>query len=180
MYERLLSETEQYLARQKNVIIPLKKLWLAISSEGRKHSFSVPSLADFGCLLDADRRFEFIGPKEEPDASESHDLMEAEILGELGFLETQKIKLRIVLIPGDDDFPEEEQPAVPGDEENLDQLLDKEELQKGQSSQEKKKNRGKLFRKIISHLPSRKNKTPVQSPLEKSHSSKSRSRKRKK
>jgi hypothetical protein len=180
MYERLLSETVQYMAKQKDRVVPLKKLWMAISSEGRKHSFTVPSLADFGCLLDADLRFEFIGPKVEPDITESHDLMEAEILGELGFLESQKVKLRRVMLPGDEDFPEEEQPAVPGGEEDLDLLLDKEELQKRHSPEKNKKNGGKLLRKIIAHVPSNKSKKSLQSPPEKSLSSKSRFRKRKK
>lgn len=61
MYERLLKQTERYLGSQKDVLVPVKQVWNAMVKEGKLNNFVVPSLmADFECLLEGDKRFEFV------------------------------------------------------------------------------------------------------------------------
>jgi hypothetical protein len=137
MYERLLLETEQYLIRQKQVVVPLKKLWVTMTQEGRKNSFTVPNLADFSCLLDGDRRFEFI--KQTDREEESSDLLESEELEKLGFLESQAVKLRRIPLPDEDDNLDDEITSTE-DDELVDMLLDREMLaQKAETIRKKKK-----------------------------------------
>lgn len=120
MYERLLSETEQYLERSKDGIVRLKALWKFITDEGKRNNFDVPSLTDFSCLLDGDKRFEFVtlnrGAVRERDRED--DLLEHEELGKLGFGKEQYVRLRKLRLDDDEDMgDEEEEKFIPFDDD---------------------------------------------------------------
>lgn len=100
MYERCLNEAERILASEKDVIVPVKKIWDAVDKQGKKQGFDIPALADFTALLEGDTRFEFMpslteegepadeAPREESDQQEE--------LESLGFYSGDRVKLRSV------------------------------------------------------------------------------------
>ena len=100
MYERCLNEAERILASEKDVIVPVKKIWDAVDKQGKKQGFEIPALADFTALLEGDARFEFMpslnengepadeAPREESDQQEE--------LESLGFYSGDRVKLRSV------------------------------------------------------------------------------------
>jgi hypothetical protein len=133
MYERLLSETQHYLERNKDDLIHVKVLWKFISAEGKKSNFAVPSLTDFSCLLDGDKRFEFVARARSTAASKGdldQDLLEHEELGKLGFKEDQYVRLRKMRLDDDEEIDDEEEAKfIPLDddivlEENQDEFED--------------------------------------------------------
>jgi hypothetical protein len=114
MYERLLKQTERYLESRKEIVVPVKLVWDAMVKEGRTNNFVVPSLmADFECLLEGDKRFEFVVEKGSRRSSDpdSDDVFEHEEMEKLGFSDYQKVKLRRIPLPSLDD-----------DKENIDAL----------------------------------------------------------
>ena len=113
MYERLLKETERYLERRPEIVVPVKRVWDTMVKEGKANNFPVPSLmADFECLLEGDRRFEFMAEKKRGRdlGDEFDDSLEREDLEKLGFADGQLVKLRRIRI------------AVAEDEEIVDAL----------------------------------------------------------
>lgn len=97
MYERLLKETERYLEHRKEIVVPVRQVWDAMIKQGKSGSFTVPSLmADFECLLEGDRRFEFVIEKHPVGAmrADRSDFLEHEELEKLGFSDDQRVKLR--------------------------------------------------------------------------------------
>ncbi len=115
MYERLLSETQRYLERHKDDLIAVKTLWKFITAEGKRSNFAVPSLTDFACLLDGDKRFEFVALIDGVEMNESEldeDLLEHEELGKLGFKEQQHVRLRKQKLEDDEDSENETVPAM--------------------------------------------------------------------
>jgi hypothetical protein len=109
MYERLLKQTERYLGNQKEILVPVKQVWNAMVKEGKVNNFAVPSLmADFECLLEGDRRFEFVN-ETKPSARldpYSDDFLEHDEMEKLGFSGDQKMKLRRIPLPVSDDEAE--------------------------------------------------------------------------
>lgn len=65
MYGRSLQEAERTLATHKDVVVPVKEVWLEVSRLGQLQRFEVPPLIHFSALLEADDRFEFITAGEE-------------------------------------------------------------------------------------------------------------------
>ena len=109
MYERLLKQTERYLGSRHEVVVPVKQVWDAMVKEGKANKFAVPSLmADFECLLEGDRRFEFVTDNGRPDPFDpsSEDFLEHDEMEKLGFSGDQKVKLRRVRLPDSEDEPE--------------------------------------------------------------------------
>ncbi len=106
MYERLLKQTERYLGSQKDVLVPVKQVWNAMVKEGKLNNFVVPSLmADFECLLEGDKRFEFVTDSKASARLDPYadDFLEHDELEKLGFSGDQKLKLRRVPLPSADD-----------------------------------------------------------------------------
>lgn len=106
MYERLLKETEQYLEHRGEIIVPVKQVWGAMIKQGKASGFAVPSLmADFECLLEGDRRFEFVVEKDTVGAmsADGNDFFEHEEMEKLGFSDIQRVKLRRIPFPTADD-----------------------------------------------------------------------------
>lgn len=100
MYERCLNEAERILAADKDVIVPVKKVWESVEKQGKKQGFEIPSLADFTALLEGDSRFEFMAsldengePLEELPREESE---QEEELESLGFYSGDRVKLKSV------------------------------------------------------------------------------------
>lgn len=109
MYERLLKQTERYLGNRKEIVVPVKQVWDAMVKEGKVNNFAVPSLmADFECLLEGDKRFEFVNEKKSSGHLDSYsdDLLGDDDLEKLGFSDNQKIKLRRISLPTSDDDAE--------------------------------------------------------------------------
>ncbi|HTR82533.1 MAG TPA: hypothetical protein VMM58_12965, partial [Bacteroidota bacterium] len=102
MYEQLLKQAERYLGTRSEVFVSVKQLWDVMVKEGKAHNFAVPSLmADFECLLDGDKRFEFVADKN-PRSRRDLDfdeLAEYDDLEKLGFMNNQKVKLRRIPLP---------------------------------------------------------------------------------
>lgn len=100
VYERCLNEAERILASDRDVIVPVKKIWSEVGKQGRKQGFEIPSLADFTALLEGDLRFEFIPSVDEngdpPDMSSRDDTPQEEELENLGFYAGDRVKLRSV------------------------------------------------------------------------------------
>lgn len=99
MFERCLNEAERILASDKDVIVPVKKVWMQVDKQGKKQGFEIPSLADFTVMLEADTRFEFM-PSHSPGddmfeeaAREGQAVEEAE-MESLGFYSGDRVKLR--------------------------------------------------------------------------------------
>lgn len=100
MYERCLNEAERILAADKDVIVPVKKVWESVEKQGKKQGFEIPSFADFTALLEGDSRFEFMAsldengePLEELPREESE---QEEELESLGFYSGDRVKLKSV------------------------------------------------------------------------------------
>ena len=101
MYERLLKETERYLERRPEIVVPIKRVWDTMVKEGKAGNFPVPSLmADFECLLEGDSRFEFMAEKKRRRdlGADREDSDEREDLENLGFADGQLVKLRRIRI----------------------------------------------------------------------------------
>ena len=101
MYERLLKETERYLERRPEIVVPIKRVWDTMVKEGKSGNFPVPSLlADFECLLEGDKRFEFMAEKKRGRAfdDDREDSLERDDLEKLGFADGQLVKLRRIRI----------------------------------------------------------------------------------
>jgi hypothetical protein len=109
MYERLLKQTERYLGSRAEVVVPIKQVWDAMVKEGKSGNFAVPSLmADFECLLEGDRRFEFVSDRRSSGNFDPslEDFLEHDEMEKLGFSGDQKVKLRRVRLPAEDDDPQ--------------------------------------------------------------------------
>jgi hypothetical protein len=100
VYERCLNEAERILASEKDVIVPVKKIWEAVGKQGRTQGFEIPTLPDFTALLEGDMRFEFLASLDENgerledlprDGSEQEDELES-----MGFYSGDRVKLRSV------------------------------------------------------------------------------------
>jgi hypothetical protein len=97
MYERSLHEAERILATDKDVIVPVKRVWQEVVKQGNEQGFEVPSLVDFETMLEADQRFEFMSSKELLDDGEidPDDRAEEEVeLEKLGFYSGDRVKLK--------------------------------------------------------------------------------------
>lgn len=106
MYERLLKETERYLEHRKEIVVPVKQVWDAMIKQGKSSSFTVPGLmADFECLLEGDRRFEFVIEKNAIGSMSAAgiDIFEHEEMEKLGFSDDQRVKLRRIPLPTAED-----------------------------------------------------------------------------
>ena len=98
MYERCLNEAERILAADRDVIVPVKKVWKEVGNQGKGQGFAVPSLGDFSVMLEADVRFEFVSSHDEgemvfEDQANDNPIEEAE-LESLGFFSGDRVKLR--------------------------------------------------------------------------------------
>ena len=103
------NETERSLGNRKEIVVPVKQVWGAMVKEGKASNFAVPSLmADFECLLEGDKRFEFVSEKKSsaPLDPYSDDFFENDEMEKLGFSDNQKIKLRRIPSPVSDDDTE--------------------------------------------------------------------------
>jgi hypothetical protein len=105
MFEQCLNEAERILAMDKDVIVPVKKVWQEVAKQGKGQGFEVPSLADFEVMLEADSRFEFM-PSQRELLGEDGDLTVEERADEeaemerLGFYSGDRVKLkRVELTP---------------------------------------------------------------------------------
>jgi hypothetical protein len=100
VYERCLNEAERILASEKDVIVPVKKIWEAVDRQGKKQGFEIPSLPDFTALLEGDSRFEFMPSLDENgdpmDGSQRDESDQQEELETLGFYSGDRVKLRSV------------------------------------------------------------------------------------
>ena len=109
MYERLLKQTERYLGNRKEIVVPVKQVWDAMVKEGKVNNFAVPSLmVDFECLLEGDRRFEFVKEKKSSETLDpySDDFLEHDEMEKLGFSDNQNVKLRRISLKSADDDEE--------------------------------------------------------------------------
>jgi hypothetical protein len=100
VYERCLNEAERILASDKDVIVPVKKIWEAVDKQGKKQGFNIPSLPDFTALLEGDARFEFMPSLDENgdpiDGSQREESDQQEELETLGFYSGDRVKLKSV------------------------------------------------------------------------------------
>ncbi|OYV85736.1 MAG: hypothetical protein B7Z63_05050 [Ignavibacteriae bacterium 37-53-5] len=100
LYERCLNEAERILASEKDVIVPVKKVWEAVEKQGKKQRFEYPSLADFTALLEGDARFEFMSSTDENGDPITEfpgdDVDQEEELESLGFYSGDRVKLKSV------------------------------------------------------------------------------------
>jgi hypothetical protein len=100
VYERCLNEAERILASDKDVIIPVKKIWESVDKQGKKQGFEIPTLPDFTALLEGDARFEFMPSLDENgdpmDGSQREESDQQEELETLGFYSGDRVKLRRV------------------------------------------------------------------------------------
>lgn len=105
MYERCLHEAERILAADKDVIVPVKRIWNQVVREAESQGFDVPALADFTALLEADPTFEFMaahnGVLDDMEEERPEELTEEqEELERMGFYAGDRVKLRrITLTP---------------------------------------------------------------------------------
>jgi|GEM_PF-262911 len=106
MYERCLEEAERVLAIDKDIIVPVKKVWRQVAAAGGVQDFPVAGLADFVAMMEADRRFEFfpahrsvvddiVDPQPEEPGEEQSDM---ELLG---FYSGDRVKLRRIQLTPD-------------------------------------------------------------------------------
>jgi hypothetical protein len=100
VYERCLNEAERILASDKDVIVPVKKIWESVEKQGRAQGFEIPALPDFTALLEGDTRFEFLASLDEngePIEENPRDGTDQEVeLESLGFYSGDRVKLRSV------------------------------------------------------------------------------------
>ena len=105
VYERCLLEAERILAADKDIIVPVKKVWTLVARQGQSQNFDVPALADFTALLEAHPTFEFMaahdGVLDDMDEERPEQLTaEEEDLERMGFYAGDRVKLkRIRLTP---------------------------------------------------------------------------------
>jgi hypothetical protein len=78
-------------------------LWRSLTREAVRKSFSVPSLSDFSCLLEGDKRFELINDPEAAQGTGDLEIVDSEEMGKLGFLGSQRVRLRSLSVKRDDD-----------------------------------------------------------------------------
>ena len=121
MYEKLLTETERFLAQRKEPLIPIKTLWQSLHREGLRRGFAVPSLVNFSCLLEGDKRFEVALNGNEGGKAAETDLLDYEEMEKLGFLGGQFVRLRQAVGRADDE--EDNAGDIVEDEDDL--LLDR-------------------------------------------------------
>ncbi|MFH0992239.1 MAG: hypothetical protein V1799_19740 [bacterium] len=101
MYERCLNEAERILAKEKEIVVPIKKIWQEVCRQGKNQKYELPSLADFTALLEGDKRFEFLPAFQnqeelfEATRNESEGLEDAE-LESMGFYSGDRVKLKSV------------------------------------------------------------------------------------
>lgn len=99
MHERSLNEAERILATHKDVVVPVKEIWLEVSKQGQLQRFEVPPLVDFTALLEGDDRFEFfpagdelgdeyVEPTDEDEVDYSTDMER------LGLYSEDRVRLR--------------------------------------------------------------------------------------
>ena len=142
MYERCLNEAERILASDKDVIVPVKKIWLEVGKQGNVQGYDTPPLADFTALLEGDKRFEFMpshGENGEPfEEVAADDGVEEAELETLGFYSGDRVKLRSVELTPEiiggmirrkvdmtmDALAKAWEKRPEGDQETEDQLLD--------------------------------------------------------
>lgn len=99
MYERCLNEAERILAADKDIIVPVKKVWMEVKKQGEEQRFDIPSLADLTAMMEGDSRFEFMSAREDLDPQddewdeESGDIDRSD-LEHLGFYSGDRVKLR--------------------------------------------------------------------------------------
>ena len=136
MYEKLLTETERFLVRRKEPLAPIKTLWQSVHREGLRQGFAVPSLVDFSCLLDGDKRFEVVMSGEVGGKAGEADLLDNEEMEKLGFLGGQFVRLRLAARRADDDEVDADDTVE--DEDDL--LLDRAVLAEPRSIVRVKKN----------------------------------------
>jgi hypothetical protein len=100
VFERCLNEAERILASDKDVIVPVKKIWAEVEKQAKVQGFEAPSLADFTALLEGDTRFEFMPGRDENgepfDELPTGDSGEEPELESLGFYSGDRVKLRRV------------------------------------------------------------------------------------
>ena len=98
MYERCLNEAERILASDKDVIVPVKKIWESVERQGKKQGFDIPALPDFTALLEGDPRFEFMPSMDENgeplDGSQREESDRQEELETMGFYSGDRVKLK--------------------------------------------------------------------------------------
>lgn len=105
MYERCLLEAERILAADKDIIVPVKKVWNLVVRESRSQNFEVPALADFTALLEAHPTFEFMaahnGVLEDMEEERPEEMSaEQQELERMGFYAGDRVKLkRVTLTP---------------------------------------------------------------------------------
>jgi hypothetical protein len=116
MYERSLNEAERILATHKDVVVPVKEIWLEVSKQGQFQRFEVPSLVDFTALLEGDDRFEFFPAGDEMGDNYVEPFDEDEVeystdMKRLGFYTEDRVRLRNVEVSEDlaEDLTEEQQ-----------------------------------------------------------------------
>jgi hypothetical protein len=104
MYERALNEAERILATHKDVVVPVKEIWLEVSKQGQLQRFEVPPLVDFTALLEADDRFEFFPAGEEfgdayVEPTDEDEVDYATDMERLGFYSEDRVRLRNIEVP---------------------------------------------------------------------------------
>ena len=126
MYGRSLLEAERTLATHKDVVVPVKEVWLEVSKLGQLQRFEVPPLIHFSALLEADERFEFITAGEElgdeyiePAYDEDDEEYPAE-MERMSFYSEDRVRLRNAELT--EELPEEltEEPDEPALRESSD------------------------------------------------------------
>jgi hypothetical protein len=187
MYERLLKETEQYLEHRREIVVPVKQVWDAMIKRGRSSSFAVPTLmADFECLLEGDRRFEFVIQKSAVGSmsADGSEFFEQEEMEKLGFSDDQRVKLRRIPLPTAED--EEGDPLDSAISlEDLDiELADTSLLEGSPASASRPKSAANISRsekgKSLSRSPRRQKKRVAAGGAKKMAAKKSSAKKRKK
>jgi hypothetical protein len=118
MYNRSLNETERILATHKDVVVPVKEIWLEVSKQGQLQRFEVPPLVDFTTLLEGDDRFEFLPAGDELGDNYVEPIDEDELdytadIERLGFYSEDRVRLRnIEVVEESEEEEESEEPAV--------------------------------------------------------------------
>ncbi len=128
MYERSLIEAERILAAHKDVLVPVKEIWVEVTKQSQLQNFEAPGLADFTALLEGDNRFEFITAGEQLgdgyyEVEQEEDEFEPG-MERLGFYSEDRVRLRNIEISeeaqeqllreevGESDDEQEDQPAL--------------------------------------------------------------------
>lgn len=120
MYNRSLNETERILATHKDVVVPVKEIWLEVLKQGQLQRFEVPPLIDFTTLLEADDRFEFLPAGEELGENYVEPIEEDEPeytadIERLGFYSEDRVRLRNIEVTEEsegEEIEDSEEPVV--------------------------------------------------------------------